>query len=164
MSAPAPSPSRESTDPALSADPEAAAKADRWLEDVRVPPNAVPLTASDPVPEFLSWYEWPCSHMEERTVSWSIDGMNVAEALNWLAENPTADLLTTSSPSYDPQESYDGGSVGNVPEYDALEGIDFTVVATPEGVALRADIGVFTTATECPELPEGQSWGGPGQG
>ena len=149
-----------------SADAEAAATADTWLEEAVMPPGAVRSeTVPDASPSFEgSYYAWPCSPMEERTGYWIVEGADVVEASNWLKEHPTADLMVPVATPLAEDMSADIVSLGNVPERDSLEGISFTVTGTEGGAAIRAEIGVFTETTVCPTLEPGVSWGGPGQG
>lgn len=149
-----------------SADADAVAKAVSWLEGAVLPPDAVRSeTAPQTTPPFAqSYYGWPCSPMEERTGYWTIDGADVVETANWLKEHPTADLIVPAPMPLPEGTPADTVTLGNAPERDSLEGITYTVSRTANGVAIRAEIGVFTDATVCPTLPPGQSFGGPGQG
>lgn len=147
-------------------DPEAAATADAWLEEAVLPRGAV-RSESVPratVPFSSSYYSWPCSPMETRTGYWTIDDADVIDTANWLTAHPTADLIVPVPGTLSPDPKVDSALVGNVPEHDALEGIAYTVSRTDDGVAIRAEIGVFTKDTVCPTLPPGHTWGGPGQG
>ncbi|WP_156378764.1 hypothetical protein [Microbacterium sp. Root61] len=159
-SSPTPSPT------ATIVDPEAAAKADSWLEGAVLPPGTV---RSENVPSTTppfanSYYRWPCSPMELRTGYWTLEGANVVDTGNWLRENPTAGLIASNSSPYSGGPEIDSLSLGNVPEWDSLEGIAYTVSRTSDGVAIRAEIGVFMTDTVCTPPPGGGMWGGPGQG
>lgn len=102
--------------------------------------------------------------MELRTGYWTLEGANVVDTGNWLRENPTAGLIASNSSPYSGGPEIDSLSLGNVPEWDSLEGIAYTVSRTSDGVAIRAEIGVFMTDTVCTPPPGGGMWGGPGQG
>lgn len=161
-----PSPSTSSTTTTASVDNDAAAKADSWLEAVVLPPEAV---RSESVPQAtppfaLTYYDSPCSAMEERTRYWTIAGAKVVDTANWLKEHPTAGLMDPTPVPLSSGSEVDSAMVGNVPEQGSLEGIAFTVSRTDDGVAIRAEVAVFTDDTVCPTLPPGESWGGPGQG
>lgn len=164
VAGPSPSPSPTT----VSVDAVAAAKADSWLEGAVLPPDAIP---SESVPQTTlpfahSYYDWPCSPMEERTAYWTIAGADIIDTANWLKEHPTAGLMDPVPmpvPTNDESE-IDTVTLGNVPEQDSLEGIAFTVNRTENGVAVRAEIGAFTDDTVCPTPPDGGRWGGPGQG
>lgn len=163
-----PSPSTSPTPTATKVDAAAAAKADSWLEGAVLPSDAV-LSESVPHTTFpfaSSYYDWPCSPMETRTANWTIAGADLIDTANWLKEHPTAGLKdpVPIPITVDDESEYDTVTLGNVPEADSLEGIAFTVNRTADGVAVRAEIGVFTEDTVCPEPPDGGRWGGPGQG
>ena len=139
-------------------DAEAEALAQSWLDGAVLPPGAV---ASETNPaSFLSYYAWPCQPMVERTAYWTVEGSTVAETVNWLRQNPTGGLVVTTPGPIADDTDYDEATVGNASAYDSLEGIAYTIRRTPDGVAIRAEIGVITAGSECPE----GSWGGPGQG
>lgn len=149
--APSPTPSAVS-------DAQAEALAQSWLDGAVLPPGAV---ASESKPaNFLSFYAWPCQPMVERTGYWTVQDSTVAETANWLQQNPTGGLMVTTPGPIPEDTDYDEASVGNAPAYDSLEGISYTITRTPDGVAVRAEIGVIPTGSVCPE----GSWGGPGQG
>lgn len=161
---PSPSPTPSLT--TAKVDAAAAAKADLWLEGAVLPPDAIP---SESVPETAppfgySYYDWPCPPMEERTAYWTIAGANVVDTANWLKEHPTAGLMDPAPVPLSGGPDIDSVTLGNVPEQDSLEGIAFTVNRTPDGVAVRAEIGVFTDSSVCRSLPPNSQWGGPGQG
>lgn len=102
--------------------------------------------------------------MEERTGYWTIEGADVVDTANWLKENPTADLIDPVPVPVSGGSEVDSVTLGNVPDQDSLEGIAYTVSRSTAGVAIRAEIGVFTKDTVCPTLPPGEHYGGPGQG
>lgn len=147
-------------------DPEAAARADSWLEDAVLPPGAV-RSATEPqtvVPFQESYYAWPCAPMELRTGYWTIEDADVVETANWMKAHPTADLIDPVGMPYPDDSIASTVTFGNVPERDALEGIAYTVTRTESGVAVRAEIGVFISRTVCPTPEPGTAFGGPGQG
>lgn len=166
--APEPSLSTSPSPTAMKVDAAAVAKADSWLAGAILPSGAVP---SESAPESIypfsySYYAWPCSPMETRTAYWTIAGADVIDTANWLKQHPTADLRdpVPFPITVDDESEYDTVTFGNVPEPESLEGIAYTVNRTADGVAVRAEIGVFTEDTVCPEPPDGGRWGGPGQG
>ncbi|MGM7665548.1 hypothetical protein [Microbacterium sp. A93] len=157
-------PSASDFDPAL--DTAAAAKADSWLEGAVLPAAAVRVEESGQatLPSFYSYQGWPCSPMEIRTGYWTVEGADLVETANWLKEHPTADLIVTVPTLIAEGTQTDAVTLGNASDFDSLEGIAYSVVRTDHGVAIRAEIGVFTETTVCPSLPPGHSYGGPGQG
>ncbi|MBH0022987.1 hypothetical protein [Salinibacterium sp. SWN248] len=162
------SPSPSATATPTKVDVAAVAKADSWLEGAVLPSGAVPSesTPASTYPFSYSYYAWPCSPMETRTAYWTIAGADVIDTANWLKEHPTAGL---NDPvpipiTVDDETEYDTVTLGNVPEPESLEGIAYTVNRTANGVAVRAEIGVFREDSVCPEPPDGGRWGGPGQG
>ena len=80
------------------------------------------------------------------------------------AENPTADLLSTAGAAIPEDTSIDGAIVGFIPEWDAQEGVVYTIAKTEDGVAVRAEIAALTASATCPTPPGGGTWGAPGQG
>jgi len=164
--APEPSLSTPPSPAAMKVDAAAVAKADSWLDGAVLPPDAVPSeSAPATTPPFAySYYAWSCSPMETRTGYWIIAGADVVDTANWLKEHPTAGLIDPGALPLSGGQEIDSATLGNVSEQDSLEGIAYTVNRTADGVAVRAEIGVFTKNTVCPEPPDGGRWGGPGQG
>ncbi len=160
MTAPA-----ESSEPAATATRDAAAlaQAQAWLDAANLPPGAV--STDTPSVSFNGYQDWPCGPYEELEAFWVIAGMTVAEAANWLIQNPTADLITTHY-GLVPEEGVplDGATVGYVPAADLQEGIVYTVARTSDGVVVRAEVAAQTDTATCPPLPDGATHGAPGQG
>lgn len=155
----------ESSEPTASATRDAAAlaQAQEWLDAVNLPPGAL---RTDTWPaSFESYQDWPCGPYEELEGYWLISGTTVAEAANWLIQNPTADLMTTHFGLVtEDLVPIDGATVGYIPAADAQEGIVYTVARTSDGVAVRAEVAAQTDTATCPPLPDGVSYGAPGQG
>lgn len=143
-------------------DAAARAQAQAWLDAAALPPGATPADAS--VAAFTSYTGWPCGPIEEREAFWSVPGATVAGTANWLRENPTADLLSTAGAAIPEDSSIDGAIVGFIPEWDAQEGVVYTIAKTEDGVAVRAEIAALTASATCPTPPGGGTWGAPGQG
>lgn len=94
---------------------------------------------------------------------WDIPNTTVVDAANWLIENPTADLVTTScGPVSEEWGPVDSAIVGYIPYPEAQEGIVYTLVKTEEGVAVRAEVAAQTDTATCPPLPDGGTYGAPG--
>ncbi len=144
-------------------DAAALAQAQEWLDAANLPPGAV--RTDTPPASFNSYQDWPCGPYEELEGYWVIAGTTVAEAANWMIQNPTADLMTTHV-GLVPEDgvSFDGATVGYVPAADSQEGIVYTVARTGDGVAVKAEVAAQTDTATCPELPHGESYGAPGQG
>jgi hypothetical protein len=147
-------------------DAAAAAKADAWLRGAVLPPGAV---RTDSIPDSTppinqTNYVSPCSPTEQRSGYWTVKNMDVIDAATWMAAHPTGGLIATAPPPQRGDTPIDGASVGNAKTLDALEGIAWQIARTSDGVAIRAQIVVFTKSTTCPSLPPGESYGGIGQG
>ncbi|WP_322410271.1 hypothetical protein [Microbacterium invictum] len=156
------SPDPPETPSPATGDPAARAQAEAWLEAAALPPGAVP--ADDGAGEFFSFTGWPCTPIEELEGFWTIPDTTVAAAANWLLAHPTADLVTTAIGPYAEDPLLDNLAVGYIPADGAQEGVVYTIVRTPDGVAVRAEVVALTEAAECPELPDGGTLGPPGQG
>lgn len=158
-------------DPAVSGEPvsstggtDAAAReqAQAWLDAATLPSGAI---RSDPsVATFTSYQGWPCGPVEELEAFWTISGATVSETANWLRENPTADLISTSVAPVPDDQTFTTTAVGYIPAPDAQEGIVYTITKTDDGVAVRAEIAALTESAVCPTLPAGVTRGAPGQG
>lgn len=158
-------PAGTANEPTPTLDPEAAAaraQAEAWNDAANLPPGAV--RSETPVGRYLSFTGWPCGPIEELTAYWKIPGMTVSETANWLMENPTADLVTTAIGPYADDPAIDSAIVGYIPEPDSQEGVVYTIAKAKDGVAVRAEIAALTASSTCPELPDGGTWGAPGQG
>lgn len=89
----------------------------------------------------------------------------VSEAANWIRENPTGDLISTSVGPFPDGPEYQSAVVGYIPAKGAQEGVVYTVEKTPGGVAVRAEVAAQTADASCPVLPDGGQYGPPpGQG
>ncbi|WP_203138140.1 hypothetical protein [Microbacterium sp. JZ31] len=156
------SPSRAATE---TAQPEAPTKADLWLEQLVLPPGAVPVEAT---PEGASFdpgrYAPPCRPVHRQSGLWFVPGAEFTETWNWMIEHPSADLVvpTAFTPNDDPQ--IDSRMLSNVPEQTSLEGVVYKVAGADGGVAISAEIYAFSDQTVCDTPPPGTSWGGPGMG
>jgi hypothetical protein len=114
---------------------------------------------------FSSYTGWPCGPYEQVEGFWVIPDTTVADAANWLIENPTADLITTSfSPATEEFGAVDSATVGYIPTAGAQEGIVYTLAKKEGDVAVRAEVAAQTDTATCPPLPDGESYGAPGQG
>jgi hypothetical protein len=102
--------------------------------------------------------------VEELEGFWTIPGATVADTANWLRENPTANLLSTAGGPVPDDGTIDSAIVGYIPERDSQEGIVYTVAKTGDGVAVRAEVAALTESASCPTLPDGGTYGAPGQG
>lgn len=155
----------DSNGPASSAAGDAAAlsQAEQWREAANLPAGAV--RVDTPGVTFDSYTGWPCGPYEELEAYWVIPDMTVVDAANWLIENPTADLVTTSfGPVTEEWGAVDGASVGYVPTAESQEGIVYTLVRKHADVVVRAEIAAQTDTATCPPLPDGEMYGAPGMG
>lgn len=152
-----------STEPASEGtDAAARARAQAWLDAATLPPGAVRSDAG--VGSFTSFTGWPCGPVEELEAFWTIPGATVAGTANWLRENPTADLMTTSVAPVPDDPAIDSAIVGYIPAPDSQEGIVYTIAKIADGVAVRAEVAAQTESAACPPLPDGGTYGAPGQG
>ncbi|MDF2991179.1 MAG: hypothetical protein K0S37_1693 [Microbacterium sp.] len=159
-----PAPVSSSESPAgVAGDVAARAQAQAWLDAATLPPGAV-RTDTSPA-NFSSYTGWPCGPYEQVEGFWVIPDTTVADAANWLIENPTADLITTSfSPATEEFGAVDSATVGYIPTAGAQEGIVYTLAKKEGDVAVRAEVAAQTDTATCPPLPDGESYGAPGQG
>jgi hypothetical protein len=152
----------ESTPTAVGEVAAARAQAQAWLDAANLPPGAVrteTMTAS-----VNSYTGWPCGPVEKLEAYWAIPGATVRDTFNWLRENPTANLLSTSVGPLPDNPAIDAASIGYIPERGAQEGIVYTVGRSEDGVGVRAEIAALTASATCPPLPDGGQYGPPGQG
>jgi len=156
-----PVPTAESA-PSSSEDAVARQQAQAWLDAATLPPGAVRLERSSV--GFTSYTGWPCGPVEELEAYWSISGATVSATANWLMEHPTADLITTAVGPVADDPAIGAAIVGYIPEQGAQEGVVYTIAKSRDGVAVRAEIAALTESAACPELPDGGTWGAPGQG
>ncbi|GAB3151201.1 hypothetical protein GCM10027058_16860 [Microbacterium neimengense] len=159
-----PAPIATSESPTPSAGEAAAlAQAQAWLDAAKLPPRAVRLEKS-PI-RFGAGTAWPCGPYKDVVGFWMVPGMTVVDAANWLAQNPTADLITTlPAPVSDEWGPVDSATVGYIPKVGAQEGVVYTVKKMDADVAIRAVVAAQTDTATCPPLPDGSMYGAPGQG
>lgn len=151
----------ESPAPEESGDAAAREQAQVWLDATSLPPGAVRSETS--LGGFNSYIGWPCVPVEELEAFWTIPGVTASETAAWLMEHPPAGLITTATrAASDP--AADGASVGFIPEPGTHEGVVYTIVKTSDGVAIRAEVAALTESAVCEPLPDGGTWGPPGQG
>jgi len=148
--------------PSSSTDAAAVEQAQAWLDAAALPPGAV--RSEDRIGGFNSYTGWPCGPVEELEGFWTIAGATVADTANWLMQNPTADLMSTAVAPAVHNEAIDSAIVGYIPERDSQEGIVYTIAKTSDGVAVRAEVAALTESASCPPLPDGGTYGAPGQG
>ncbi len=79
-------------------------------------------------------------------------------------ENPTADLMSTAVGPVDADPELHSAIVGYIPAPGSQEGIVYTIEKAADGVAVRAEIAAQTASAVCPPLPDGATYGAPGQG
>lgn len=170
-SAPLASTAASESPPAPSATAEASAdeieaqqRADVWLETTPVPPGAVRSEKSTSDEFAMSFQGWVCTPTMTATGYWSVEGMSPVEALNWMLEHPTPGLVPNHPAPLPVDGGYDNVTTGVTPGDDSLEGIAFTYVTTPEGSAIRAEVGATPVTAVCPTPPGGGTWGRPGEG
>lgn len=161
-SVPSPSPSATAETPA--AEVEAQQRADLWLETTPVPPGAVRSEKSTSDEFAMSFQGWPCTPTMTATGYWSVEGMSPVEALNWMKEHPTPGLIPNFPSPLPDDGGYDSVTTGVTPGGESFEGIAFTYVTTPEGSAIRAEVGATPQDTVCPTPPGGGIMGRPGEG
>lgn len=138
-------------------------QAQAWLDAAAVPPEAI-LMSESPGP-FNSYQGWPCQPAVELEGYWTVPESTVAAAINWLRDNPTADLVSTAvgAPmAEDPM--IDAAMVGYIPADGSQQGVVYTVVKREAGVAIRAEVAALTESAMCPSLGPGEMLGKPGQG
>lgn len=146
-------------------DAEAQQRVDTWLDTAPMPPGAVRSAEQPSDAVFLSYQGWTCSPMATATGYWVVDGLSIVEVSNWLLEHPVPGLMSTWTRSYEPSdEQSDAIGFGNIPELDAQEGIAFSVVKRPDGVAIRAEAGAIPEDAVCQTPAPGESFGSPGEG
>lgn len=145
-----------------STDPEAQAQAHAWLDAAALPSGAIPADAS--VATFSSYTGWPCGPVVELEGFWSIPDATVSATANWLRDNPTADLISTSVGAVPDDPAIQSAIVGYIPAEGAQEGVVYTVEKSTGGVAVRAEVAAQTAEASCPVLPDGGQYGAPGQG
>ncbi|WP_164743532.1 hypothetical protein [Microbacterium sulfonylureivorans] len=153
------------SEPTSASDSEVAAareQAQAWLEAATLPPGAV--RSERRIGGFYSYTGWPCGPVEEIEAFWTIPGATVRDTANWLMKHPTADLITTAVAPVPDDPAIDSAIVGYIPELDSQEGIVYTVGKTRDGVAVRAEVAAQTDSAFCPPLPDGATYGAPGQG
>lgn len=144
-------------------DDAALTQAQAWLDAANLPPGAV--RTQTPSVSFTSYTGWPCGPYEEVEGYWVISNTTVVDAANWLIENPTADLITSNfALTSEESGAVDSATVGYVPAPEAQEGIVYTLAKMDDGVAIRAEVAAQTDAAMCPPLPDGGTYGAPGQG
>lgn len=143
-------------------DPEAEAQAQAWLDATAVPPGAEP--SSYAPANFSSFTGWVCQPVATLEAFWTVPGMTVTAATNWLITNPTADLVTTAGEPWPEDQDVDGSTVGFIPADGSYQGIVYTVARMDEGVAIRAEIAALSENAVCATPPGEGEWGLPGQG
>lgn len=170
VSAPAPeaATTSESTPPSAdviasgSADEQARAQAQAWLDEVSLPPGTT--TAASNVATFLSFTGWPCGPVSELEAFWLVPDATLSDTADWLDEHPPNGLVSVWGDHRPEGMNSDGMSLGYVPEIGAQEGIVYTLRIVPDGVAVRAEIAAQSADASCPELPDGAEYGAPGMG
>lgn len=151
--------------PTVPATPDAAAvaQAASWLDAIVLPEGAVRAEGGGAV-GFLSHTGWICTPIAEQGAVWRIPGASVAQTVNWIRENPPADLVSTAYGFLPDDTVTSSAATGFTPADRSQQGVVLTVQQSDDGVAVRAEVAALSAASVCPPPPGGGTWGLPGQG
>jgi hypothetical protein len=159
---PEPTPSPSGVIPSGSHDEQAQAQAQAWLDDISLPPGTTAATST--VASFLSYTGWPCGPVSELEAFWLVPDATLSDTADWLDEHPADGLVSVWGDQRPDGMNSEGMALGYIPEPGAQEGIVYTLLTVPDGVAVRAEIAAQTAEASCPELPDGAQYGAPGMG
>ncbi|MDQ1136404.1 hypothetical protein QE410_001203 [Microbacterium sp. SORGH_AS 1204] len=144
-------------------DPAAAvAQAAAWLDAIVLPEGAARVDGG--AVGFSSHTGWICSPIAEEGAVWRIPGASVAQTVNWIRENPPADLVSTAYGLLSDDPVVSSAATGFTPADRSQQGVVLTVEKNGDGVAVRAEVAALSAGSVCQPPPAGSTWGLPGQG
>ncbi|QKJ19725.1 hypothetical protein [Microbacterium hominis] len=143
-------------------DEQARAQAQSWLDDISLPPGTSPARSN--VASFSSYTGWPCGPVSELEAFWLVPDATLSDTADWLDAHPAGGLRSVWGVHRPDSMDSDGMTLGYIPEEGAQEGIVYTLLTVPRGIAVRAEIAAQTFDASCPELPDGGQYGAPGMG
>ncbi len=146
--------------PGVSADAAAQAKAGAWLAGAVLPPGAQrvsePPSGTSIDNETQGWW---CAPMATADAYWTISGMDMVAAANWLRTHPSDGLAVVFPQLETPAADLTNDSVNDFATPTAKEGMTFELARWGSGTVVHLQIGVLAANSVCASAAPGTELG-----
>jgi hypothetical protein len=100
---------------------------------------------------------WWCQPMAEADAYWTVTGMGVVEAANWLRAHPSNGLTVVYPEPETPDPTLTNDSVNDFPSATAYEGMTFQLAAWgSDRAVIHLEIGVLSSDSTCATASPGE--------
>ena len=142
----------------VTADATAQAKAGAWLAGAVLPPGAIRVPSPPPGTTIDSQTQgWWCQPMAEADAYWTVTGMSMIEAANWLRAHPSNGLTVVYPEPETPDPTLTNDSVHDFPSATAYEGMTFQLATWGNDRAvIHLEIGVLSPNSTCATASPGE--------
>ena len=142
----------------VTADAASRAKADGWLAGAVLPPGAVRVPSPPPGTTINDQSQsWWCQPMAEADAYWTVTGMSMVEAANWLRAHPSNGLTVVSPQPETPDPALTNDSVNDFPSATASEGMTFQLATWgSDRTVIHLEIGVLSPNSTCATASPGE--------
>ncbi len=137
--------------PGATVDAAAQAKADAWVAGARLPPGAVAVASPPPETTIDSQSQgWWCAPMAQADAYWTVPGMELGHAANWLRAHPSNGLRIVGPDYVAPDPTVTNEAVYDFPSPSAYEGMTFELASwRPHGAVIHLEVGVLARQSAC---------------
>jgi hypothetical protein len=137
--------------PGATVDAAAQAKADAWLAGAVLPPGAVKVQSPPSGTSIGSVHQgWWCQPMATAGAYWTVSGMGMVDAANWLRQHPSNGLQVVYPALETPNPDLTNDSVFDFASPTATEGMTFQLATHGDsGAVIHLEIGVLAQDSVC---------------
>jgi hypothetical protein len=142
----------------VTADAASSAKAAAWLAGAVLPPGAVRVQ-SPPTGTRIAGQQqgWWCEPMAKAQAYWTISGMSMIDAANWLRTHPSNGLKVVFPGLETPNPGETNDYVHDFPSPMAYEGMTFNLATWgANGAVIHLQLAVLSANSVCATAPPGQ--------
>lgn len=144
--------------PAVTADAASKAKAAAWLAGAVLPPGASRVQSPPPGTsiddEEQSWW---CEPMAKADAYWTVSGMSMVDAANWLRTHPSNGLQVVFPTLEPPHPDATNDYVNDFPSATAYEGMTFDLATWgSSATVIHLQLAVLSSNSTCATAGPGQ--------
>jgi hypothetical protein len=147
--------------PGVTADAASQAKAAAWLDGAVVPPGSSKVP-SPPAGTTIDDQRqgWWCEPMAKEDAYWTVSGMTMIDAANWLRTHPSNGLTVVYPSLESPNPDATNDYVHDFPSPTAYEGMTFDLATWgAHGAVIHLQIAVLSSNSTCATAPPGEQLG-----
>ena len=137
--------------PGVTADAAAQAKAAAWLAGAVLPPGAVQVSSPPGGTSIDAQNQgWWCQPMAEADAYWTVSGMSMVDAANWLRVHPSSGLKVVYPQLETPDPDLTNDMVNDFPSPTSFEGMTFNLATWgTDGAVIHLELGVLSSNSTC---------------